>query len=215
MAKLCKSQNKELTAIHANTTAGFPEVEGYVRRVCKKLEVPLMVVKPPRDFFDLAKRWGIPGVRSRWCCSTLKVAPMRRYFQTIEGPKVIYDGIRAAESSIRATYTPIWLHPTFKSICVSPLFTWSDAKVLGYIEKHNLPESPALKYKTSAECWCGAYRKREDFEQLLGIHPEIFDKLVDVEKAQKGKYTFIYENGKHIALASLRKKTKCSVCAGE
>jgi len=46
---------------------------------------------------------------------------------------------------------------------------------------------------------------RSDFELLLNIHPEIFDKLVEVEKAQKGKYTFLYEKGERIPLASLKK----------
>jgi hypothetical protein len=36
------------------------------------------------------------------------------------------------------------------------------------------------------------------------VHPEIFDRLVDVEKAQKGRYTFLYENGKRVPLKSLR-----------
>ncbi len=46
---------------------------------------------------------------------------------------------------------------------------------------------------------------RSDFELLQDIHPEIFDKLVKVEKAQKGKYTFLYEKGEQIPLTSLKK----------
>jgi len=204
MQKLCNAAGRKLTAIHANTTAGFPEIEVYVRKVCKKLDIPLVTVKPSNDFFDLAKRWGIPGVRSRWCCSTLKIAPMRRYLATINKPTVIFDGIRAAESNIRATYVPIWYHPSFRSVCVSPLFTWSDQKVLDYIRANDLPASPAEGLGTSAECWCGAYKCRSDFEALLEVHPEIFDKLVEVEKAQRGKYTFIYEKGKQIPLGTIR-----------
>jgi hypothetical protein len=56
----------------------------------------------------------------------------------------------------------------------------------------------------SAECWCGAYQGREDFEALLGIHPGTFDKLVDVERAQRGKYTFVFENGKQVPLVQIR-----------
>lgn len=208
MTKLCKNAGKDITAIHANTTAGFPEVEIYVRKVCKKLKVRLVTVQPPRDFFELAKAWGIPGVKSRWCCSALKIAPMRRYLATIEGPKVIYDGIRAAESHLRATYVPVWYHPSFRSVSVSSIFYWSDNKVENYIQRNNLPASPAATLGTSAECWCGAYKCRNDFEKLLEIHPEIFDKLVDVEKAQRGKYTFIYKNGAQVPLASLRRRSK-------
>lgn len=206
MRKLAGSIGKEITALHGDTTAGFPEVERYVKKVCKKLKVPLVTVKPKHDYFEIAKKWGIPGVRSRWCCETLKVAPMRRYLSTIKEPKVIFDGIRAVESNIRATYIPVWYHPSFKCISVSPLFRWSDQKVKKYIERNNLPKSPTADLNTSAECWCGAYKCKADFEALLDIHPEIFDKLVDVEKAQRGKYTFLFEKGERIPLASLKNK---------
>jgi len=205
MRRLADYANKEITALHVNTTAGFPEVEEYVEQVCVKLGVPLVTVQSHHDYFEIAKKWGIPGVRSRWCCKTLKVAPLQRFLSTVEGPKVIFDGIRAAESNIRATYIPVWYHPAFRCISVSPIFGWSDVKVQNYIERNNLPKSPTADLNTSAECWCGAYKCRSDFEALLEIHPEIFDKLIEVEKAQRGKYTFLFEKGKRIPLTSLKR----------
>ena len=208
MRKLGKKVGVEITALHADTTAGFPEVEEYVKDVCRKLAVPLVTLRPERDYFETAKKWGIPGVRSRWCCKTLKVAPIRRYLSQIDKPKVIYDGIRAAESPIRATYVPVWFHPAFRCFSVSPIFYWSNRKVDGYIERSGLPANPTLQLGCSGECWCGAYKSRTDFEALLEVHPEIFDKLVDVEKAQRGKFTFLYENGQRVPLTSLRRKRK-------
>jgi 3'-phosphoadenosine 5'-phosphosulfate sulfotransferase (PAPS reductase)/FAD synthetase len=208
MRKLGKRAGVEITALHVDTTAGFPEVEQYVKRVCRKLAVRLVTVRPERDYFETAKKWGIPGVRSRWCCETLKVAPMRKYLAGIDKPKVIYDGIRAAESAVRATYVPVWFHPAFRCFSVSPIFYWSDRKVDGYIQRSGLPENPTLQLGCSGECWCGAYKSRADFEGLLEVHPEIFDKLVKVEKAQRGKYTFLYENGQRVPLTSLRRRRK-------
>ena len=201
--RIAKSVGKELTAVHADTTAGFPEVEEYVKEVCDRLDVQLITVRPLHDYFEVAKKWGIPGFKSRWCCETLKIAPIRRFLATIDGPKVIFDGIRATESWIRAKYVPVWFHPSFRCVSVSPIFGWSDEKVDNYIASKGLPESPTAKLGTSGECWCGAYKCRNDFEELLQIHPEIFDKLVDVEKAQRGKFTFIYEKGSQIPLESL------------
>ena len=205
---LAKSIKKQVIAVHANTTAGFPEVGHYVQEVCGQLNIPLIIVRPNHDYFELAKKWGIPGVKSRWCCETLKIAPIRRYLAQIEGNKVIFDGIRAAESSVRAKYLPIWYHPSFRCFSISPLFYWSDTKIQEYIESKSLPISPVAKLNTSAECWCGAYKSRKDFESLLNIHPEIFDKLIEIENAQKGKYTFLYEKGKRIPLCSLKKRNK-------
>jgi len=206
--KLGKRVGVEITALHADTTAGFPEVEEYVKDVCRKLAVPLVTLRPERDYFETAKKWGIPGVRSRWCCKTLKVAPIRRYLSQIDGPKVIFDGIRAAESPIRATYVPVWFHPAFRCFSVSPIFYWSNRKVDGYIQRSGLPENPTLQLGCSGECWCGAYKSRTDFEALLEVHPEIFEKLVAVEKAQRGKFTFLYEDGQRVRLTSLRRKRK-------
>jgi 3'-phosphoadenosine 5'-phosphosulfate sulfotransferase (PAPS reductase)/FAD synthetase len=133
------------------------------------------------------------------------VAPIRRFLAEIEGPKVVYDGIRAAESNIRATYTPVWYHPSFRCLSVSPLFYWSDERVHKYLEQNELPRSPAADLGTSAECWCGAYKCPADFRKLLEVHPDIFDKLVEVEEAQDGKYTFMYKNGMKIPLKSLQR----------
>jgi len=204
--QLAKQIKREIVALHADTTAGFPEVEQYVKNACLKMKIKLITVSPNHDYFDLAKRWGIPGVKSRWCCETLKIAPIKRFLADIKGPKVIFDGIRAAESNIRATYVPVWFHPSFRCVCVSPIFNWSTGKIEAYIAKNKLPQNPASELNTSVECWCGAYKNKHDFEALLDIHPDIFNKLVQVEEAQRGKYTFIYEDGKKIPLKSLKNK---------
>lgn len=204
MRRVARAARRSITAIHADTTAGLPEVETYVRTVCAQLGVELAVVRPDRDFFETAKKWGIPSPRSRWCCDTLKVRPMRRYLDSVDGPRIVFDGIRAAESRIRAAYTPVWYHPAFRCLCVSPIFYWSDEQITRYIHQRKLPESPAAKLGMSAECWCGAYQSREDFEALLSIHPGIFERLVEVEKAQRGKYTFVFDNGKQVPLVQIR-----------
>jgi 3'-phosphoadenosine 5'-phosphosulfate sulfotransferase (PAPS reductase)/FAD synthetase len=201
---LAKSTGAELTAIHIDTTAGFPEVTKYVRMVCRRLGVRLVVVRPKRDYFELAKRWGIPNHSARWCCKELKVKPVRDYLAQVDGFKIVFDGIRAAESAQRSKYLPIWYHPSFRCLSVSPIIGWSNEEVRSYVKASGLPPSPAADFGCSAECWCGAYKKRSDFEKLLQVHPDIFDKLVAVERAQKGRFTFIYEDGKRIPLETLR-----------
>lgn len=198
------------TALHIDTTAGFPEVTQYVKRTCSKLGIPLEIVKPKRDYFELAKRWGIPSFNARWCCKELKVKPVKEFLSNVQGPKIIIDGIRAAESSQRRTYLPVWYHPTFQCISVSPILGWSDQAVSSYVQASGMPLGPASELGCSAECWCGAYKTRTDFEKLLELHPEIFDKLVAVEKAQRGRFTFIYENGHQVPLEDVQKSNLIS-----
>lgn len=202
--QIAKKAGVQVTALHADTTAGFPEVERYVKEVCQVLAIPLVVVRPPEDYFDLAKRWGVPGFNSRWCCETLKIAPIRRFLSTHRGPKVVYDGIRGAESNLRAKYVPVWFHPSFRCVSVSPILQWSNKDVAEYLASvSGLPDNPAGGFGTSGECWCGAYKCKTDFKALLRVHPEIFAKLVEVEEARGGKYTFLYENGRQVPLSTL------------
>lgn len=195
---------KQITALHIDTTAGFPEVVDNVKKVCKKIQIPLIIVQPKRDFFELAKKWGIPSFKSRWCCKELKVKPVRDFLSEIPGQKVIFDGIRAAESSKRKSYLPVWYHSTFRCLSISPIFLWNDVKIKSFIKDRRLSEFLNNKFDCSVECWCGAYKKRSDFENLLKVHPEIFNKLVEVEDAQRGRFTYIYEDGKQIPLKQLR-----------
>ncbi|MFC1618757.1 phosphoadenosine phosphosulfate reductase family protein [Candidatus Neomarinimicrobiota bacterium] len=206
MLHVLKDDGNNITAIHIDTTAGFPEVTEYVKEICEILSVPLKIVSPKRDYFELAKKWGIPNHNARWCCKELKVKPVEEFLSQVDGSKIIIDGIRSAESILRRTYLPVWYHPTFRCLSVSPILGWPNEEVRRYVEASGLPEGPAKEMGCSAECWCGAYKARPDFEKLLEVHPDIFDKLVDVEEAQEGRYTFLFENGKQVALKSLIKK---------
>jgi len=193
----------ELRAIHADTTVGFPEVTKYVRKVCRQLRIKLSIVRPEKNFFDLAEDWGIPNFRFRWCCRELKIKPVHDFLAKIGGRKVVIDGIRAEESNLRAKYLPIWYHPSFKCLSVSPIFRWTRKQVEKYIGSADLPENPVRQLGCSAECWCGAYKTQSDFLKLREIKPELFDKLSDLEEQSPTGYTFLYKKGQRLPLRDL------------
>lgn len=203
LATVASSIGRTITALHVDTTAGFPEVTQYVESVCEELEIGLEIVTPEIDFFTLAKEWGIPGINSRWCCRELKIRPLADFLGGIDDPKIVFDGIRAVESTIRGKYLPVWFHPSFNCLSVSPIFHWTDEEIDSYSQDRRLPPTPCAELGTSGECWCGAYKKRADFEQLYHLHPEIYNKLMEVEKANRHGFTFVYENGQRIPLADL------------
>ena len=195
----------DLTAIYVDTTAGIPANTRYVKKVCKYLNVNLKIVKPDIDYFTLAKEWGIPGFKYRWCCRELKIKPIEKYLNKIKESKVVFDGIRSAESNIRRQYIPIWYHPSFKCLSVSPIFYWSNEEVISYVNSNGIPKTYLHSLGTSTECWCGAYKTKSDFEKLYDLDKKIFFKLVEVEKENKSGYTFIYKNGQRIPLKELAK----------
>lgn len=202
--KLASKTSTSLVALHVDTTVGFPETLSYVKDVCSALDVELQIVRPDTDYFTLANQWGIPAFNSRWCCRELKIKPIAEFLKTVPGSKIVFDGIRAAESSLRATYMPIWFHPGFRCLSVSPIFQWSDEEVYSRACVQGLPERPHLDLGSSTECWCGAYKTRSDFEALHRLNPSLYDKLEQVEANNKFGFTFIYEKGERISLQAIR-----------
>lgn len=208
LRELSNGTKVDLTALFIDTTVGLSENIEYVKKVCRYLKIPLKIVKPKQDYFDFVSKWGIPSFNYRWCCRELKIKPVSDYLTTVSEPKVIFDGIRAAESNVRGTYLPIWYHPGFKCLSVSPIFYWSDEKVAAFINKNGIPKNNHHFLGTSTECWCGAYKTKTNFEELYRLNPEMFLKLMKVEENNKSGFTFLYKNGKKIPLRSLIEDNK-------
>lgn len=206
LKNVAKTVESDLTAIFVDTTVGLPTNIKYVKKVCKYLGVKLKIVRPKVDYFTLVKKWGIPRFKYRWCCRELKIKPIAEYLNKIKEPKVVFDGIRAAESNIRRQYIPIWYHPSFKCLSVSPIFYWSDEKVISYVNSNGIPKTFLHSLGTSSECWCGVYKTKSDFEKLYNLDKNMFFKLAEVEEKSKNGYTFIYENGRKISLRALEKQ---------
>lgn len=206
LACIATTVNEKVVALHVETTVGLNEITEYVSEICDQLNIALKVVRPKEDYFSLAKRWGIPSVNSRWCCRELKIRPMVEFLQEIDGPKVVFDGIRAAESGIRAKYLPIWFHPSLNCLSISAIFGWSDEDIEKYLVERRLPKSVSSELGTSGECWCGAYKRKRDFEELYRLNKELFYKLCEVEESNRNGFTFVYEAGTKIPLKELAEK---------
>lgn len=206
LRNVSKNVGGDLTAIYVDTTAGLPANKSYVKKVCKYLDVRLKVVKPEVDYFTLAREWGIPSFGYRWCCRELKIKPIEKYLSGIKESKVVFDGIRAAESNIRKQYIPIWFHPSFKCLSVSPIFYWPNDRVISFVNSNGLPKTFLHSLGTSTECWCGAYKTEDDFKKLYDLDREMFQKLLQLEEKVKTGYTFIYKNGKRKSLKSVKKE---------
>jgi len=202
---LARGSSHPITAIYVDTTAGIPQNMRYVRRVSKYLGLRLKIVRPKIDYFTLARDWGIPSFRYRWCCRELKIKPIQQYLATIKEPKVVFDGIRAAESYIRRQYIPIWYHPSFHCLSVSPIFHWSDRRVVSFINRDGIPKTLLHSMGTSTECWCGAYKTESDFRRLYDLDRNLFYKLAGLEQQSKTTYTFLYKKGEKISLRDLEK----------
>lgn len=203
---LNKNINSDLTAIYVDTTVGLSENTGYVKQVCEYLGVNLQIVRPKTDYFTLARKWGIPSFKYRWCCRELKIKPIKEYLNSIKESKVVFDGIRAAESNIRRQYIPIWYHPTFKCLSISTIFHWTDEEVIQCVNNNGIPKTFLHSLGTSTECWCGVNKTEADFKKLYNLDRDMFYKLSKLEEGNKNGYTFLYKKGQKIPLRELEKQ---------
>jgi 3'-phosphoadenosine 5'-phosphosulfate sulfotransferase (PAPS reductase)/FAD synthetase len=191
-----------LVALHVDTTAGLPAVEGFAEEFCAFLGVPLEVIRPEEDYFTLVKRWGVPRPRARWCCFHLKIEPIRVYLES-QQDYVVLDGMRRQESRKRSGYPATYDHPHF-GLVVHPIIDWTSEEIEDFITSRDLPVNPAYQLGFSSwECWCGVFKRKCEFERLLEVDREFFMRLVELEDALRSGYAYAYFDGKPFYLRGL------------
>jgi 3'-phosphoadenosine 5'-phosphosulfate sulfotransferase (PAPS reductase)/FAD synthetase len=123
--------------------------------------------------------------------------------------KIVFDGIRAEESPKRRGFGKIWFYDKhkFRCFCVHPIYRWTRAEVEKYLKERNLKINPVYKILGfSAECFCGAYSHRAEFERLKAHFPDFFERLIRIEEKIRTGYTYIYHRGRRVPLSELKKQ---------
>lgn len=203
--QVAKAVQREVVAVHADTTIATPGNVDYVAGICERLDVRLKVVKPAEDYFTLVKKWGFPTVTRRWCCYHLKIEPIKRFILEMSNPKIIIDGIRKEESPKRRGFPKLGYHKHFKCLNCHPIFDWSTVHVRKYINSHNLKENPvySLGLCRASECWCPVFKRLEQFKALRLHHPELFKRLIELESSLTTKGSMLFRSGKKVYLKDL------------
>ena len=94
----------------------------------------------PQDSWDM---FGPPGRRMRWCCSVHKSVPSVLRLREITGDHaakvVVFDGVRAEESSQRADYDEISIGAkNINQVNCSPVLEWGTVEIYLYLLKNEL-----------------------------------------------------------------------------
>ncbi len=201
----CKSLDKKVVAVHADTTVGIPDNLEYVIEACRQLGVELAIVRPKRDYFELAKHKGLPRFGARWCCGELKVKPLSAYFSSQPSDRIVFDGIRSEESKIREAMPILSWHKYFSCYVYHPIKDWTIEQLYTYLADQNLSINPlyAKGFKRASECWCGVFKGVNEFKILKDSYPEFFNKLVDLEASMRNGSSYLFKGGKKIYLKDL------------
>jgi len=214
---LVRSHCDYVRAVHIDTSCALPVLLPPVRRVCELVHVPLDVVRPEADFFDLAKKRGCPTIRRRWCMTELKLKPLKRYFDRLDPLRyqkgiVVFDGRKASDSPRRRKWFekiggPASLHLRLQVRCVSPLWDWTDADVEAYLHEHNLPISPLYaKLGAGGDCLCPVYKNKDFWLRLRYHYPKEFEKCLEVERDFRRGGSFAIRGPRKIYLREVAKQ---------
>lgn len=192
----------KLEAIYADTTIGLPNADEYVIDFCKRIGVPLVIVKPAVDYFTRAEKWGTPRPRARWCCFELKLKPIRDYLRRFPN-HVVLDGMRRKESRRRANFPMTYQHRHLGFV-IHPIIDWTSDDVESYLQSRGLPINPAYDFGFSSwECWCGVCKRESEFKALKEKYPDFFNKLVELESKMKSGFAYTFKQGNPLYLRDL------------
>ena len=158
-------------AYFVDTHLEFPETYDFINS--QQVQVTL----DGGDFWPGVEKIGPPGKDNRWCCKIVKMAPVRRWMDTI-GPVLTVQGNRWYESFNRAELDLLSNNPANpnQTNC-SPIRSWRAFEVFLYLKWRNIPYNPL--YDMGIErigCWLCPAMLEAEYEILREKHPELSDR---------------------------------------
>lgn len=145
-----------------------------------------------KSHFDPADSWeefGLPSRKMRWCCAVHKSVPtillLREITENYAVKAVIFDGVRAQESSRRAGYNEISAGAkNINQINCSPTLKWNSAEVFLYLLHNKILFNDLYRIGFN-RVGCTVCPMSSDWRDSIGndiFHDEIKELLSKVER---------------------------------
>ena len=200
----------EIHVVFVDTTVMLPITIKYVREVCNRYGWPLKILKPEPDFWTLAKRWGVPSLRRRWCCFYLKLKPIFEFTRKLAPQRGMVTGLRREESERRRSRRHVEYVKRMKGLEVlawnyHPILEWTEKDVLRYIRDHDLPMPPHYRMGIKETCMCGAFTHVRELLVMKALYPDLFRRFVELER-DLGEGRSAWFDGKQVFASELAKQ---------
>lgn len=208
LLELVKMAGVRYKAYYNVTTNDPPDNIYFIRHYYPDVEFR----HPKNNFFKLVEMYGLPTMRTRFCCAILK-----------EGGgigSVVLTGVRAEESVRRAKYNDISViskrkehsdrtrNRTLKEIeenehrCIKgkdklmiyPILHWTELEVWEFISKYNLPHNPCYINAGRVGCMFCPFSKKVLIERYAKRYPNFKRSLMQSLQ----KFINHYEKNKKI-----------------
>jgi 3'-phosphoadenosine 5'-phosphosulfate sulfotransferase (PAPS reductase)/FAD synthetase len=173
---------------HCNTGIGIHQTRQFVRNTVQSWGKTLIEVHPPQgsSYKELVLDQGFPGPAHHYkMYQRLKergLRDIRRQLVTSRNQRVIFLAGRRKSESHRRMLIPdeeridsvIW---------VSPIYDWTDEHMRTYAQTYNVPKNEVSEMlHKSGECLCGAFAKKDEFQELAFFFPETAHEIQVLER---------------------------------
>ncbi|MBU4502262.1 MAG: phosphoadenosine phosphosulfate reductase family protein [Nanoarchaeota archaeon] len=172
----------------SDTTLEIPDTYKYVKEFAREYEFELITEKSHNNFFKMCDLLEPPSHIMRWCCTVFKAYPVNKFLRSISGNILTFDGIRKAESSVRASYPQLYKNKKIvRQTVARPIFVWSTLSVWMYILKRKIMYNPAYRNGyTRVGCYLCPFNSPYDDVITKHFYPELYDRwekvLIDFAK---------------------------------
>ena len=169
------------------------ETYEHIRMLSERVH-PITILKPPLDFYDLARSHNrFPTTKARFCTQELKMKPTKAHLEGFmaQGYTVInHSGVRASESADRATleeWEPAWTS-YFGCLGRRPLLRWSLDDVWAIHARYDIPRNPLYDRGCKrVGCFPCIMSRKSEIALIATQMPERIDMLDAAEHSFEGK----------------------------
>jgi 3'-phosphoadenosine 5'-phosphosulfate sulfotransferase (PAPS reductase)/FAD synthetase len=166
--------------VYFDTCWEFPEMEQHINKLERDTGIKITRLKPPKpfDYYLLEhiitrgkhtgqKGYGFARPHARWC-TTIKTNTIDKY---INGDVIKCIGIAADEQRRAKSFR-------------YPLIEWgiTEKDALQYCYERGYTWGGLYEHKKRVSCWCCPLQSINDLRVLRNIHPELFSRLLEMEK---------------------------------
>lgn len=164
---------------------------------------PVETIKPPLDFYELAKNKGaFPSALVRFCTQELKIFPSQRYVLSLmrDGARVLLlTGVRASESKKRSELSEFEWDGFYACDIYRPLLHWSLEDIWAMLAKYKIPRNLLYDYGARrVGCFPCIMSSKHEIRAIAKNFPDRIDMIrkAELELSKPGKFYSFCDYGK-------------------
>jgi len=177
-------QGKDCEAVYVDTGTEFPDLLYHVANFCEGYNVPLKVLKPKKDFFEIySKKKKFPDTIFRDCIGPLINDPVDRYTEELKKECLIIRGGRANQKTSRGTndfYKEFKVKKDIKKL-LNPMMYMKEDEYKVEIEQ--IPKW--IGYERGfirTACWCCPFQQTQQYEKLKEFYPLCWEAMKEMAR---------------------------------